>query len=432
MLCHITRPDSMVMEVDVDPKANGEDCLHKMDNLSPCRLKLRVKFLVEPHLTLQEQTRHMFFLHIKEELDSGSLQMEAEQAKELCALLAQAEYGDYNQNTAKYCSSQIFRQEPDLATINSIQEKHRELEGLSQASAEYQALQLVSSLENYGVEWHWARDSEGQRLAIGVGPEGVSICQEDFTPTNRIIYPIIQMATQSGKNVCMTITKDSGEDVALLFKMTSTRAASGLYRAITETHAFYRCDTVTNDVMMQYSRDFKGHLASLFLNEHIDLGKKYVFDIRRTSKEVYDHCRRALYNAGMAGDCVSGRQSPSRSPGVGEGGCEGCQRSRVLEEKLQQLQDALLCMLCCEEEMDAAFCPCGHMVCCHNCAVQLEVCPVCRSEVDHVQHIYLPTCANLLSLAVSSAAPFSIPRDLATHLCSSREFYTSTDEICHT
>ncbi|XP_064883461.1 E3 ubiquitin-protein ligase MYLIP-B [Oncorhynchus nerka] len=377
-------------------------------------------------------SRHMFFLHIKDELDSGSLQMEAEQAKELCALLAQAEYGDYNQNTAKYCSSQIFRQEPDLATINSIQEKHRELEGLSQASAEYQALQLVSSLENYGVEWHWARDSEGQRLAIGVGPEGVSICQEDFTPTNRIIYPIIQMATQSGKNVYMTITKDSGEDVALLFKMTSTRAASGLYRAITETHAFYRCDTVTNDVMMQYSRDFKGHLASLFLNESIDLGKKYVFDIRRTSKEVYDHCRRALYNAGMAGDCVSGEQSPSRSPGVGEGGCEGCQRSRVLEEKLQQLQDALLCMLCCEEEMDAAFCPCGHMVCCHNCAVQLEVCPVCRSEVDHVQHVYLPTCANLLSLAVSSAAPFNIPRDLATHLCSSREFYTSTDQICHT
>lgn len=73
-------------------------------------------------------------------------------------------------------------------SVCSIQEKHRELEGLSQASAEYQALQLVSSLENYGVEWHWARDSEGQRLAIGVGPEGVSICQEDFSPINRYIH----------------------------------------------------------------------------------------------------------------------------------------------------------------------------------------------------------------------------------------------------
>ena len=30
MLCHITRPDSVVMEVEVDAKANGEDCLNKV------------------------------------------------------------------------------------------------------------------------------------------------------------------------------------------------------------------------------------------------------------------------------------------------------------------------------------------------------------------------------------------------------------------
>ena len=30
MLCHITRPDSVVLEVEVDAKANGEDCLNKV------------------------------------------------------------------------------------------------------------------------------------------------------------------------------------------------------------------------------------------------------------------------------------------------------------------------------------------------------------------------------------------------------------------
>ena len=30
MLCHVTRPDSVVMEVEVDAKANGEDCLNKV------------------------------------------------------------------------------------------------------------------------------------------------------------------------------------------------------------------------------------------------------------------------------------------------------------------------------------------------------------------------------------------------------------------
>ncbi|XP_061615676.1 E3 ubiquitin-protein ligase MYLIP-A [Phyllopteryx taeniolatus] len=478
MLCHVTRPDSVVMEVEVDAKANGEDCLNKVcrklgiievdyfglqltgskgenlwlnlrnricqqvDNLTPCRLRLRVKFFVEPHLILQEQTRHIFFTHVKEDLQNGHLRMGSEQAKELSALLAQAEFGDYNQNTARYWYLELCGEEPCPATVNSIVSRHKALEGLSQSSVEYQALQLVSSLEHYGVEWHWARDAHGQRLAIGVGPEGIAVCKEDFSLINRVSYPVIQIATQSGKTVYLTVTKDNNDSAVLMFKLISNRAASGLYRAITETHAFYRCDTVTNAVMMQYSRDFKGHLASLFLNENINLGKKYVFDIRRTSKEVYDHARRALYNAGVV-DLMSrsgGERSPaSRSPSRQDGfddddgsDCGSCQQSRALQERLHKLREALLCMLCCEEQIDAAFCPCGHLVCCQTCANQLQLCPVCRSEVEHVQHVYLPTCTSLLNLAmadrranrvVGGGIPASICRDLASpHDCEGDDY----------
>lgn len=72
--------------------------------------------------------------------------------------------------------------------INSIIAKHKELEGLSQASAEYQVLQIATTLENYGVEWHSVRDSEGQKLLIGVGPEGISTCKDDFSPINRYVF----------------------------------------------------------------------------------------------------------------------------------------------------------------------------------------------------------------------------------------------------
>ncbi|XP_057684056.1 E3 ubiquitin-protein ligase MYLIP-A [Corythoichthys intestinalis] len=457
MLCHVTRPDSVVMEVEVDAKANGEDCLNKVcrklgiievdyfglqltgskgenlwmnlrnricqqvDNVTPCRLRLRVKFFVEPHLILQEQTRHVFFTHVKEDLHNGHLRMGSEQAEELSALLAQAEFGDYNQNTARYWYSELCGEEPCPATVNSMVSKHKALRGLSQASVEYQALQLVSSLEHYGVEWHWARDANGQRLAIGVGPEGIAVCKEDFGLINRVSYPVIQIATQSGKTVYLTVTKDNNDSVVLMFKLISNRAASGLYRAITETHAFYRCDTVTNAVMMQYSRDFKGHLASLFLNENINLGKKYVFDIRRTSKEAYDCARRALYNAGVV-DSAS-RSGGERSPGRRDGSdddegsdCGSCRQSRALQERLHRVRDALLCTLCCEEQIDAAFCPCGHLVCCQTCADQLQACPVCRSEVEHVQRVYLPTCASLLNLAIAdqraNAVPVSIHHNL--------------------
>ncbi|XP_043116093.1 E3 ubiquitin-protein ligase MYLIP-B [Puntigrus tetrazona] len=453
MLCHITRPDSVVLEVEVDPKANGEDILNKIcrkmgiievdyfglqftgtkgeilwmnlrnrisqqvDCLSPCRLRLRVKFFVEPHLILQEQTRHLFLMHVKEELFKGSLRLDMEQAIELCALLAQAEFGDYNHNTANYCYSQIYGQDPSQDTINNIFLRHKSLEGVSQASAEYQALQLVSSLSYYGIEWHSARDSEGQELLIGVGPEGLFVCKTDFTPIERIIYPVIQMATQSGRNVYVTITKDNGDSVVLLLKFISPSAANGLYRAITEIHAFYRCDTVTSSVKMQYSRDFKGHLASLFLNDSVDLGKRYIFDIQRTSKEVYDRARRALFNAGKAvtgrgslrDDCSNSllRQTKVERE---EQTCVGCRETCVLKEKLQRLQEALNCSLCCEQEINAAFCPCGHMFCCYNCANQLQCCPVCRSDVDRVQHVYLPTCASLLGLSEAKTTTFSVSR----------------------
>jgi len=33
MLCLVTRPDSVVLEVEVDPKANGEDILNKVSEL---------------------------------------------------------------------------------------------------------------------------------------------------------------------------------------------------------------------------------------------------------------------------------------------------------------------------------------------------------------------------------------------------------------
>ncbi|XP_052000216.1 E3 ubiquitin-protein ligase MYLIP-B-like [Xyrauchen texanus] len=456
MLCLITRPDSVVVEVEVDLKANGEDILNQIcwkmgiievdyfglqftgtkgevlwlnlrnrisqqvDSVSPCRLRLRVKFFVEPHLILQVQTRHLFLLHMKEELFKGSLRLNTEQAIELCALLAQAEFGDYNHNMAKYCYSQICQgQEPSHDTINNICWRHKELEGVGHASAEYQALQLVSSLNNYGVEWHSARDSEGQELLIGVGPEGLVVSKTDFTPLERIIYPVIQMATQSGKNVYVSITKDSGDSVVLLFKFISPSAANGLYRAITEIHAFYRCDTVMSTVKMQYSRDFKGHLASLFFNESIDLGKRYMFDIQRTSKEVYDRARRALFKTGMSvPNCETPRDScsPSSSPlrlvkvAREERMCMSCRETHILREKLQRLREALTCVLCCEEQINATFCPCGHMFCCYNCANQLQCCPVCRSEVDRVQLVYLPTCASLLGLTEAKTLTYKMPR----------------------
>lgn len=57
-------------------------------------------------------------MHVKEDLHNGHLRMGSEQAEELSALLAQAEFGDYNQNTAQYWYSELCGEEPSTTTIN--------------------------------------------------------------------------------------------------------------------------------------------------------------------------------------------------------------------------------------------------------------------------------------------------------------------------
>ena len=75
---------------------------------------------VTPCLTLRllPPRRHMFFMHVKEDLHSGHLRMASEQAEELSALLAQAEFGDYNQNTAQYWYRELCGEEPCPDTVN--------------------------------------------------------------------------------------------------------------------------------------------------------------------------------------------------------------------------------------------------------------------------------------------------------------------------
>ena len=61
---------------------------------------------------------------------------------------------------------------------------------------------------------------------------------------------------------------------------------------------------------------------------------------------------------------------------------KGTMKFEVADEELQ------LCKICFEEEMDALFYDCGHVVACEECARQVENCPVCRKNVRAVVRIW--------------------------------------------
>jgi hypothetical protein len=81
----------------------------------------------------------------------------------------------------------------------------------------------------------------------------------------------------------------------------------------------------------------------------------------------------------------------------------------IIEDKKrdEQIEEHLLCHLCCSDKINTVFIPCGHMICCEKCSKfacnvieyvdsddEMEEsnsgqCPMCKGYVDSIQKIYL-------------------------------------------
>ncbi|XP_071447712.1 E3 ubiquitin-protein ligase MYLIP [Hetaerina americana] len=557
MWCIVSQPNSVILEVEVDPKSKGQECLEKvcqflgiskeedyfglkfhvsskgngisreawlnlrnqigrqMVGLPPFRLALRVKFWVPPHLLLQEATRHQFYLHARRDLSEGRLKVDGPIAVKMVALVAQGELGDLEADAgstpAGLPASPPFDLYSCLVPSNDpekflspdflaqVATEHRKLKGMKRSAAEYWLLKEISKLEHFGEEEYKShRVQDGIPVTVGVGPHGLSLYDAEGVVTQRIPYTAITSASSrrrlfylgyisslspssattpstSSSSIgtqrnSMSTSGDNSQptqassqtleqeqrvagaargptEASLCLKMDSVQSASCLYRCTTEKHAFYSCETVRSAVTSQFVRDLKGTIASIF-NEDTSLGKKYVFDIRRTCREVYDNARRALYQSKSNPITSSCSQSSSSSPSsasenmdplasfpfpefssdlqspnclspfasewdlsssqqVDRKSCKDCDSKKCKEQKeqLTRIMEAMSCRICMDRPTNTAFFPCGHVICCEDCARRcLPMCPVCRAPVTSSKQVFLPVP---LSLAVASTTPAS-------------------------
>ncbi|XP_049764004.1 E3 ubiquitin-protein ligase MYLIP [Schistocerca nitens] len=433
MWCLVSQPNAVILEVEVDPKARGQECLEKVcqylgigneadyfglkyhcskgeelwlnlrnpierqvGGVPPYRFALRVKFWVPPHLLLQDTTRHQFYLHSRLDLLEGRLKVpDSLVAAKLAAWMAQAESGDYDPQS---CPQSVYAQYCQLGGVNTsrpqdfiqmIAAQHRELKGNKQSAAEYWLLKEVSYLEDFGEEVFQTKTSNGGRCSLGVGPHGLSVYHPDSTKQS-IPYTAIQSAASQRRSFHLLYLDLDSNEATLDLKLETSQAASGLYRAITEKHAFYSCETVRSAVTAQFIRDLKGTIVSIF-NEDTSLGKKYVFDIRRTCREVYDNARRALYQSASS-TFPPPEESPEQQIHNTPEQCDNCvdEKCKSSQRKFARLLEAMSCRICMDRGIDTAFFPCAHVIACSECAARCDRCPLCRAEIDQAKRIYLP------------------------------------------
>ncbi|NXA80308.1 BIR7B protein, partial [Thryothorus ludovicianus] len=52
------------------------------------------------------------------------------------------------------------------------------------------------------------------------------------------------------------------------------------------------------------------------------------------------------------------------------------------EEQLRRLQEERTCKVCMDRAVSVVFVPCGHLVACGECALNLRLCPICRAVIQ--------------------------------------------------
>jgi len=62
---------------------------------------------------------------------------------------------------------------------------------------------------------------------------------------------------------------------------------------------------------------------------------------------------------------------------------------KELLDENSQLTEARLCKVCLDKAVPVVFTPCGHLVCCTECAEPLQTCPICRKDIQGMLKTFL-------------------------------------------
>ncbi|XP_061865245.1 baculoviral IAP repeat-containing protein 7 [Colius striatus] len=60
---------------------------------------------------------------------------------------------------------------------------------------------------------------------------------------------------------------------------------------------------------------------------------------------------------------------------------ESAESGMSTEEQLRRLQEERMCKVCMDRDVSVVFVPCGHLVACGECALNLRLCPICRALI---------------------------------------------------
>ncbi|XP_020490110.2 FERM, ARHGEF and pleckstrin domain-containing protein 1 isoform X1 [Labrus bergylta] len=205
-------------------------------------LRFAVKFFPPDHAQLLEElTRYLFALQIKQDVSCGRLTCNDSSAALMVSHIIQSEIGDFEESL---CRSHLLNNNyiPDqMPLIDKIMEFHSKNIGQTPAESDYQLLEVARRLEMYGIRLHPAKDREGTRLSLAVGHTGVLVFQ-GHTRINAFNWSKVRKLSFKRKRFLIKLRPDlnSSYQDTLEFLMGSRDCCKIFWKICVEYHAFFR------------------------------------------------------------------------------------------------------------------------------------------------------------------------------------------------
>ncbi|XP_067222859.1 ezrin a isoform X1 [Chanodichthys erythropterus] len=181
----------------LDKKVSSQDV--KQEN--PLQFKFRAKHYPEDvsEELIQDITKKLFFLQVKEGILSDEIYCPPETAVLLASYSVQAKFGDYSPETHKagYLSSERLLPQRVLDQHKLSKEQweeriqiwHEEHRAILKEDAMLEYLKISQDLEMYGVNYFDIKNKKGTDLWLGVDALGLNIYEKDDRLTPKIGFP---------------------------------------------------------------------------------------------------------------------------------------------------------------------------------------------------------------------------------------------------
>uniref|UniRef100_A0A3Q0SYY6 FERM, ARHGEF and pleckstrin domain-containing protein 1 n=1 Tax=Amphilophus citrinellus TaxID=61819 RepID=A0A3Q0SYY6_AMPCI len=205
-------------------------------------LRFSVKFFPPDHAQLLEElTRYLFALQIKQDLSCGRLTCNDSSAALMVSYIIQSEIGDFEESQ---CRSHLLNNNyiPDqMPLIDKIMEFHSKNIGQTPAESDYRLLEVARRLEMYGIRLHPAKDREGTKLSLSVAHTGVLVFQ-GHTKINAFNWSKVRKLSFKRKRFLIKLRPDlnSSYQDTLEFLMPSRDCCKVFWKICVEYHAFFR------------------------------------------------------------------------------------------------------------------------------------------------------------------------------------------------